>query len=52
MYAKDKRDVLVVRLQDGTKINISRFAKRKRIGFSEAVRRLLDMALGRAKWTA
>ena len=46
MYG-DKKDVIVVRLVDGTKILISKYAKKKKLSFSETIRRFIDTGLGR-----
>ena len=45
-YTKDKREVIVVRLQDGTRIKINRRATKDKVGFSEMIRRLIAVGLG------
>ena len=42
----NKRETIIVRLADGTKIRIRNKAKRAKVGFSEMVRRLILMGLG------
>lgn len=46
MYG-DKKDVIVVRLADGTKVLVSKYAKKRKMSFSETIRRFIDTGLGR-----
>ena len=46
IYKKDKRDTIVVRLEDGMKIKISNRARSEKLSFSVFVRLAISKLLG------